>query len=175
VLDHGAEALLAFLHRLFRALALYELADLAADRRQSGELLLVALPRLAAEELDNPEALLGDHDGECDAPVQAHSRGSRTTHKFGFSRDVHYPDRCCLFPDLSDHPPSRHEGQLASGRVKNSAVEIACAPDGLTSQPAAVSIHNPKSAPIPFLVCANGPEQIRRGQQRKEREAHNGG
>ena len=50
-------ALLCRPHRQLGAPALDELADLAADRRERGKLLFVALPMRAAKKLGDPEGV----------------------------------------------------------------------------------------------------------------------
>src|SRR5712671_5513897 len=54
-LEQPAPALLARTQRRLGALALDELADLAADCRERGELFFIAFPSLAAEELDDSQ------------------------------------------------------------------------------------------------------------------------
>src|SRR5262249_14389982 len=49
------EGRLAHPERVFRSLALDELADLAADSRHHGEQVLIGLPTLVAEELHDPQ------------------------------------------------------------------------------------------------------------------------
>src|SRR6266511_1282301 len=70
VLDQRAEALFARLNRLFRPLAPDELADLAADRGERSELLLIRFPDPATEELDNPQGLPAKQDRASKAGVQ---------------------------------------------------------------------------------------------------------
>src|SRR5436853_88915 len=55
VLDQYAKALLARLQRFFRPPAPDELADLAADGGQCGELFLIRLPNCAIEEFHHAE------------------------------------------------------------------------------------------------------------------------
>src|SRR5438309_8903255 len=73
-LEQPAPALLARAHRRLGALALDELADLAADCRERGELLFIAFPSLAAEELDDPERFGVEQDWENNSSMQPRSR-----------------------------------------------------------------------------------------------------
>jgi hypothetical protein len=86
-------ALFAGAQRRFGVMALDELPDLAADRRQRRELLFVAFPSCAAEELDNPEGFGIEEDRENDASMQPRSRRRRGAQEFGVGRSIDHPDR----------------------------------------------------------------------------------
>src|SRR5438270_873393 len=71
VLDQYAKALLARLQRFFRPPAPDELADLAADGGQCGELFLIRLPNCAIEEFHHAEYFPVEQDRKGDGAVQS--------------------------------------------------------------------------------------------------------
>src|SRR5205814_3027234 len=81
-LEQPAPALLAGAHRRLGALAFHELADLAADRRERGELLFIVFPRLAAEELDDSQGFGVEEDWEDDPAMQPGIRRRRGALEF---------------------------------------------------------------------------------------------
>src|SRR5437764_9611811 len=87
-LEQPAPALLAGAHRRLGSLAFDELADLAADRRERGELFFIAFPSLAAEELADTQGFGVEDAWEEDPSMQPRIRRRRGAQEFGFGRRI---------------------------------------------------------------------------------------
>src|SRR5690348_1854700 len=97
-----AEALLALAQRILGLLARDELTDLAADRRQCGELLFLPLARAATEELDDPESMVAKEDGKRNRSVKSRFHCGRSAEEPLVLRCIRDPDRRSALPDLPD-------------------------------------------------------------------------
>src|SRR5262249_1046304 len=71
------EGRLAHPQRFFRSLAFDELADLAADGRHHGEQVLIQLPPLLAEGVDDAQDVAWEENGKAERRVQAFARSDR--------------------------------------------------------------------------------------------------
>src|SRR6266508_1141718 len=162
VLDQRAEALFARLNRLFRPLAPDELADLAADRGERSELLLIRFPDPATEELDNPQGLPAKQDRASKAGVQPGSGGGRASAETGILCHIGDPERLACLPDLPGATFTGGAGGFLAGRVEFGHVDTRCMPDTIATQALRLLLtHAPERAPIPVHRFADCPQQMR--------------
>ncbi len=96
------------LELVLRAIALDELADLAADRGEQLEQVLVGLAYLAAEELEHSEHDAAELDRESERPVQAFARGDGGAREVRVADDVLDPGGLAAAP----HAPRQPDGAL---------------------------------------------------------------
>src|ERR1700759_2209644 len=86
--DRRAQTSLAVTQRLFGALTLDKLTDLAADGRQHVEQLPVGLPDLATEKLDHAQNFAPEQNGKAEGRVQPFAFGDRAARKVLVRNDI---------------------------------------------------------------------------------------
>src|SRR6266498_5400468 len=87
-LHERAKAFLTCAQCFLGALALDELADLAADGSQHVEQLLIGLPDLAAEKLDHAQDFPPEQDGKAQGRVQSFAFGDSSARKVFIMNDI---------------------------------------------------------------------------------------
>src|SRR5205814_7280972 len=141
-------------HRRFGALALDELTDLATDRRERGELLFIAFPSLAAEELDDSQRFGVEEDREDNAAMQPGIRRRRGAQEFGNYRPVGHPYRFCGTPNLTDQRLVGREAPIAADRVEFCGLDVRRVPLAIAAERGSIvtvrPIETPESAPVPL-------------------------
>src|SRR5262249_37105653 len=93
VREDGPESLFASPDGFLGVLALDELPDLAADRRQDVQERLIRLSYRRAEELNDPENLAAEPNRESECSVQSLLRRQRSPWKIRILNDIGDPER----------------------------------------------------------------------------------
>src|SRR5215472_3419073 len=142
-------------------LALDELADLAAQRTEHIEKLLVRLPDFAAEELHNANHCAGHCDREPERRSQALFRGDRRTWKIRILSDIGDPCRLRQFPHSPRHTFAPRKNMSAGSHLELVCAGVRSLPDFDTAQP--VLFYHPERSHAPLERLAEGPQNVRGG------------
>ena len=111
----GTETFLALPQCVLSASPLDELADLAGKGGHRFQQLFVALPDVAAEELNHAQEIVVHCDGQRKGTVQSIGSRHGSSRKIRFRGDVRDPDRSSALPDPSREATPAFEGQFSRG------------------------------------------------------------
>src|SRR5262249_36694833 len=157
------EGRLAHPERLFRPLALDELANLAADGRHHGEQVRVGLPSLVAEELHDPQNVATEQDGKTAGRVQSFACSDEHAGEIRVLDDIGNVGRFTAGPDAAWQPDAGHERARATRGRKVRGLYGGFMPHLDTAQHTRLAVAAPQHAQVPEQALTHGLQELGRG------------
>src|SRR5262249_19585451 len=143
-------------------LALDELAELTADDGHHVEEILIGLPDLAAEELEDAQDVATEDDRHTEARVQPLTSRDRGPGELVIGNDIGNVDRLTLDPAATRQPDAGAKRALPRVRLELRNIDRRGVPHLDASQHPGVPVDAPQGAHVPNQALAHRSQDARR-------------